>query len=157
MIYNGSCHCGTVKIQLEAESVTKAICHCLDCQKVCRPLFAFVIIHRQLSFNVNQRTASAFSINGIAPREHFRVTQGKTKTWSYTSDSGKDYIVNFCGDCGSTLFGEPTRLPDVVSIKAGCLDNSGTNLGSMDAEVFVERRVDYLKPFNGVNQIVGMI
>ncbi|THW03890.1 hypothetical protein D6D02_04521 [Aureobasidium pullulans] len=112
MIYNGSCHCGTVKIQLEAESVTKAICHCLDC---------------------------------------------KTKTWSYTSDSGKDYIVNFCGDCGSTLFGEPTRLPDVVSIKAGCLDNSGTNLGSMDAEVFVERRVDYLKPFEGMKQIVGMI
>ncbi|TIA18249.1 hypothetical protein D6C81_05182 [Aureobasidium pullulans] len=134
MIYNGSCHCGTVKIQLEAESVTKAICHCLDCQK-----------------------GTAFSINSIAPREHFRVTQGKTKTWSYTSDSGKDYIVNFCGDCGSTLFGEPTRLPDVVSIKAGCLDNSGTNLGSMDAEVFVERRVDYLKPFNGVKQIVGMI
>ncbi|CAC9890132.1 unnamed protein product [Aureobasidium pullulans] len=136
MIYNGSCHCGSIKIQLEAESVTKAICHCLDCQK---------------------RTASAFSVNVIAPREHFKVTQGKTKTWSYTSDSGKDYIVNFCGDCGSTLFGEPTRLPDVVSIKAGCLDNSGTNLGSMDAEVFVERRVDYLKPFEGMKQIVGMI
>ncbi|THY48094.1 hypothetical protein D6C99_05572 [Aureobasidium pullulans] len=136
MIYNGSCHCGSVKIQLEAESVTKAICHCLDCQK---------------------RTGSAFSVNIITSREHFSITQGKTKTWSYMSDSGKDYIVNFCGNCGSTLFGEPTRLPDVVSIKAGCLDNSGTNLGSMDAEILVERRVDYLKPFEGMKQIVGMI
>ncbi|KEQ97723.1 hypothetical protein AUEXF2481DRAFT_542173 [Aureobasidium subglaciale EXF-2481] len=73
------------------------------------------------------------------------------------SDSGFPYIVNFCSDCGSTLFGESARLPDVVSIKTGCLDNNGTNLGSMDAEVFVERRVDYLQPFDGMNQVVGTI
>jgi len=82
---------------------------------------------------------------------------GQTKTYEYMSDSGKPYITNFCGNCGSTLFGEPQRLPGVVSIKAGCLDNKGTNLGSMDAEVYVERRVDYLQPFEGMKQVVGMI
>lgn len=112
----------------------------------------------------------------MIPKETFKITQGMfvtsllakpfltcpssigtTKSFAHTADSGKQYHNHFCGDCGCTLYGVPEAFPDLVSIKAESLDDPLTNLGKMDAEAFVKRRRDYIIPFEGVNQVEGMI
>ncbi|KZL72649.1 DUF636 domain protein (glutathione-dependent formaldehyde-activating enzyme) [Colletotrichum tofieldiae] len=114
----------------------KAVCHCYRCQK---------------------RTASAFSVNLIIPRASFKITQGTTKSFTYLADSNKLYHTHFCVNCGSTIYGAPESLPDMVSLKAGSLDAPLTNLKSIDAEAFVVSRRDYVKPLEGAQQVDGMI
>ena len=87
------------------------------------------------------------------------ATQGTPKHGEYTADSGYTYRAYFCGDCGSSLYGEPDSLPEMMSIKAGSLDGGAAQLigGKIDAEAFVKRRVAYLKPIDGASQVDGMI
>jgi hypothetical protein len=75
------------------------------------------------------------------------------------ADSGYVYHTFFCGDCGSSLYGQPDSLPDMMSIKAGSLDNGAAKLEGekIDAEAFIERRVAYFKPLEGASQVNGMI
>ncbi|KAH6974785.1 Mss4-like protein [Ilyonectria destructans] len=136
MVLTGGCVCGAVRYTAEVDTGVKAVCHCLNCQR---------------------RTASAFSVNVIIPRDSFKITQGTTKSHTYLADSNKLYHTHFCGDCGSALYGEPEAFPDTVSIKAGSLDEAFTDLGTIDAEAFVVRRKNYLKPLEGVKQVDGMI
>lgn len=75
------------------------------------------------------------------------------------ADSGYNYNTFFCGDCGSSLYGQPDSMPEMMSIKAGSLDGGAAKLGDgkIDAEAFIERRVAYLKPIEGASQVTGMI
>lgn len=85
---------------------------------------------------------------------------GTPKHSAYTADSGFTYRAYFCGDCGSSLYGEPDSLSEMMSIKAGTLDDGAAQLtdgGEIDAEAFVKRRVAYLKPIDGAAQVEGMI
>ncbi|KAL0935695.1 DUF636 domain protein (glutathione-dependent formaldehyde-activating enzyme) [Colletotrichum truncatum] len=136
MLYTGSCDCGAVKYRYEGEALAKAICHCIPCQK---------------------RSGSAFSVNIIANKSLFQILQGTTKTIDRVGDSGKPYHAHFCGDCGTTIYGEPESAPDMVSIKAGTLDTELSDLDAIDAEVYVVRRKTYLEPIAGVKQFDGML
>ncbi|KAE8409808.1 Mss4-like protein [Aspergillus pseudonomiae] len=130
MVLTGSCMC--------AEPAVKAVCHCLNCQKF---------------------SGSAFTTNFIIPRSAFKVVFGSPKSGEYLADSGYKYHTFFCGDCGSSLYGQPESLPEMMSIKAGSLDPEQARLadGNIDAEAFVKRRVTYLKPIDGASQVEGMI
>ncbi|KXG53324.1 Glutathione-dependent formaldehyde-activating enzyme/centromere protein V [Penicillium griseofulvum] len=138
MILTGSCMCGKIKYQADAEPAVKAVCHCLNCQKF---------------------SGSAFTTNFIIPRSSFKVLSGTPKSGKYMADSGFEYHTFFCGDCGSSLYGQPDSLPDMMSIKAGSLDNGAAKLegGKIDVEAFIERRVAYLKPLQDASQVTGMI
>ncbi|EEU35719.1 uncharacterized protein NECHADRAFT_87988 [Fusarium vanettenii 77-13-4] len=83
-----------------------------------------------------QRTASAFSVNIIIACKDFKIIQGATKCHTYIADSKMSYHTDFCGDCGSALYGQPEAFPDTVSIKAGSLDEPFTDLGLIDVEAF---------------------
>ncbi|EIT79480.1 hypothetical protein AO1008_01894 [Aspergillus oryzae 100-8] len=138
MVLTGSCMCGLIKYEADAEPAVKAVCHCLHCQKF---------------------SGSAFTTNFIIPRSSFKILKGTPKSGKYTADSGYTYNTFFCGDCGSSLYGQPDSMPEMMSIKAGSLDGDSANLstGNIDAEAFIERRVAYLKPIEGANQVTGMI
>lgn len=105
----GSCLCGKVAYEYTGESaivlkLTKgepalaALCHCHSCQKWC---------------------GATASSNLIVPRDGFRVTKGEPKAYKQVADSGKMNTRNFCGDCGSSLYGELELMPDIIGIKAG--------------------------------------
>ncbi|PYH48643.1 GFA family protein [Aspergillus saccharolyticus JOP 1030-1] len=144
MVLNGSCMCGKVKYQADADPAVKAMCHCQNCQKF---------------------SGSAFTTNFILPRSAFKLLSeklgilGAPKHGEYTADSWFTYRAYFCGDCGSSLYGEPDSMPQMMSIKAGTLNNGAAQLteGKIDAEAFVKRRVAYLKPIDGATQVEGMI
>ncbi|SCO91230.1 uncharacterized protein FRV6_15358 [Fusarium oxysporum] len=55
---------------------------------------------------------------------------------------GKLYHHNFCGNCGTEVFGVPKAASNILSIKAGSLDSEYRNIGPMDAELYIVNRAN---------------
>ncbi|MGE0240188.1 MAG: GFA family protein [Parvibaculaceae bacterium] len=94
---SASCACGALSVTCLSEPVKVSLCHCLACQR---------------------RTGSVFGIAAFFERRHVRV-DGEARRFSRPSDSGFPVIFHFCPRCGSTVFWEPQRKPDVVAVAAG--------------------------------------
>ena len=80
-----------------------------------------------------------------------------TRTYPHLGDSGKLYHHHFCGSCGVEVIGIPDAAPDVLSVKTGSLDPEYSNIGSMENELYVVNRRDYLKAYEGLTQYEGML
>jgi hypothetical protein len=102
--YTGSCLCGAIKYEVNGEPVRTAVCHCDDCRKA---------------------TGSSYATNFFFKEEDIVVTEGTPKEFQHKSDAGNTMTKQFCGDCGSQLFGIGSGSPGVKHIKAGTLDNVG--------------------------------
>jgi hypothetical protein len=74
------------------------MCHCVDCQR---------------------RTGSVFSIAAFFERGTISVVQGSSKSFTRDSAAGKPVTFHFCPDCGSTVFWEPDRMPQLIGIAVG--------------------------------------
>ena len=57
-----------------------------------------------------------------APDAGFTIT-GQLSHYTKTSDDGNGLTKFFCTNCGSTLFTRPEKLPGLVVIRAGTLDD----------------------------------
>lgn len=76
-------------------------CHCTDCQKAAGGGANYMV---------------------LAPKDAFKVTQGKTDSHTVTAESGNKTERVYCPSCGTPLW---TKLAaPVVAIKAGALDDS---------------------------------
>jgi hypothetical protein len=73
------------------------MCHCPDCQR---------------------RTGSVFSIAVFFARDAVRVS-GDYGTFERPSASGFSVSFGFCRLCGSNVFWEPRRLPELLGVAAG--------------------------------------
>lgn len=73
------------------------MCHCTDCQR---------------------RTGSMFSVAVFYPRDRVRI-EGTPSRYTRDSASGFPVSFHFCPACGSNLFWEPARLPDLIGIAIG--------------------------------------
>jgi hypothetical protein len=96
----GSCLCGSVRYQAEADPAFVAFCHCRDCQKA---------------------TGGAYSANVAVPAELLTV-EGPLRTHQATGGSGAPLVRSFCGECGSPIIikgGGP--LTGLSLIQAGTL------------------------------------
>ena len=93
-----ACHCGKLALRYTGEPAKVSLCHCFDCQR---------------------RTGSLFSIAAFFARADVELASGTPSSFSRASASGFDVKFNFCPACGSNLWWEPARLPDVVGIAAG--------------------------------------
>ena len=97
----GGCLCGAVRYTAQADQTGAIICHCTDCQKF---------------------TGAAFAT--LVPLQKAALTlTGPVKTHTGVGGSGKPVIRNFCAECGSSLFEEPTIRPGLAIIFAGTLDD----------------------------------
>jgi hypothetical protein len=97
----GRCQCGGVRYEYGGKPGRLYVCHCRECQRL---------------------SVSAFSISLEATRAGFRLTQGMPKVWSRSADSGGTVRCNFCPDCGSRLWHEPSADSEFLTIKGGSLD-----------------------------------
>jgi len=97
----GSCQCGEIRYESAGEPLALYVCHCRECQK---------------------QSASAFGISLRVTRAGFRVTQGMPNYWSRITDSGRTLKCAFCSTCGSRVWHEFEPASDMISIKAGSLD-----------------------------------
>jgi hypothetical protein len=53
------------------------------------------------------------------------VVTGSAKSYFRSADSGFGVLFHFCESCGSTVYWEPERKPEVVAVAAGCFAEEG--------------------------------
>ncbi|MCH7295162.1 GFA family protein [Acinetobacter higginsii] len=111
--YKGSCLCGAVSYQAQVAPRYRFNCHCRDCQKA---------------------TGSAYAPIAFFHQSELKIT-GELKYFESLGLSGKPIRRAFCPNCGSQMFGLPELVPEMISIRAGTLDDP--NLYQPQAECFV--------------------
>jgi len=100
--HSGGCLCGDLRYTISDEPVRITICHCTFCQRL---------------------TGSAYLVEPIFRREDVQV-HGKPKVFERKSDgSGKIVGVNFCPQCGTSLFLSFERFPEYLGILGGTFDD----------------------------------
>ncbi len=99
-VFSGKCLCGEVTYMCHAEPKTIFNCHCEDCRRA---------------------TGSVFGTNLFVPEDKVEIS-GKFSSYSHTSDSGSTMTKRFCPNCGSLLFGKNSAKINVLSIRAGTVD-----------------------------------
>jgi hypothetical protein len=83
MKITGACHCGTIKVEGEADPEKVSICHCTDCQT---------------------GTGSAFRVSIPVAGDKFTMTGTPTDYVKTTSESGNPRVQAFCPKCGSPIY-----------------------------------------------------
>ena len=98
-MHQGSCLCGQVSYQLDAEIKEVACCHCQQCRKA---------------------QGTAFATNAPVEVQHFKVTAGQALIREFASTPGK--LRAFCSHCGSPLYSRRLDLPGMLRLRIGTLD-----------------------------------
>ena len=84
MRIDGSCQCGAITFEGEADPEKVWVCHCTDCQA---------------------GTGTAFRINIPVPGDRFRLKSGEPKIFvKTTAESGTPRAQAFCPTCGSPIY-----------------------------------------------------
>jgi hypothetical protein len=123
--FTGSCACGAVRYESTGAPLFALNCHCRDCQR---------------------ETGSAYApVLGVASAG-FKLTRGAPRYFDVTADSGNVTRRAFCGDCGSPLFGEPLGHPDMITIRAGSLDDPTVFQPSRDIYTARAQPWDHMNP-----------
>jgi hypothetical protein len=91
------CCCGQLTVSCAGEPAKVSVCHCDACR---------------------QRTGSAFGIAAFFPREHV-IPRGTSRAFRRDADSGHPVTFYFCPTCGSTVYWEASRKPDMIGVGAG--------------------------------------
>ena len=104
-IHQGGCLCRAVRYQTTAEPIWTTVCHCTFCQRI---------------------TGSAFLVEPIFKRSTVVFSGTATTTYDHRSDgSGMRVSLNFCGRCGTTLYLDLERFPEVLGLCGGTFDDPG--------------------------------
>ncbi|BEJ12992.1 hypothetical protein CspHIS471_0301660 [Cutaneotrichosporon sp. HIS471] len=124
MVRTGRCYCGAVCYELDDDSARDfSVCYCEACK------------YASSSRTMNLRTDT----------DKIKITKGTPKGFLDTKTlSGKPMDRKFCGDCGNSLWSEPSSLPGKAFVKVGTLDDkSGLNLL---VEVFCSNALQPFEP-----------
>ncbi len=98
-IHKGACHCGTVRVEVEAPARIEALrCNCSIC-------------------------AMDGFLHLIVPASAFRLLAGEDALTEYRFNTGVARHL-FCRHCGIKPFYIPRSNPDGVSVNVNCLDRS---------------------------------
>ncbi len=102
MKIDGSCHCGAIAFEAEADPVTASICHCTDCQAI---------------------TGTAFRVNVSVPAAQFTLLKGEPARYlKTTAESGNKRVQAFCPNCGTQLYASAAGdNPPAYTLRVGTL------------------------------------
>lgn len=101
-VHEGGCLCGAVRYATDAQPLRVHICFCRFCQRA---------------------TGSNGLVEPLFARVAHAVIHGAPATFSLPSGgSGKLIKISFCSNCGTKLFQEFERFPDIVGVYAGTFD-----------------------------------
>lgn len=103
MVRKGSCLCGAIEFELNDPADTGIACHCTSCRK----------------------SSSTHSFNIRTTIDAVKVLKGEPKTYEdNATDSGKPALRSFCGNCGSSVWTDPTSRPGARVVKVSCAESS---------------------------------
>ncbi|KAF9871974.1 histidine acid [Colletotrichum karsti] len=140
-----TCLCGTVQLAFPTHGpglVSRFVCHCSDCRKISSSMFC-----------------SNFSVRD----SHLRYLRGKANLKSFTQSatiaSGNDMSNYFCGTCGTLLYRVSSGYPGLSILRLGTIDDFHLVEEKMrpQLEQFIETRVGWLQPVDGMAQVKGMM
>jgi hypothetical protein len=100
----GGCLCGNIRYSV-SQPVEKIIaCHCTHCQKA---------------------SGAGASHNAVVATSAVTITAGKPKLFADTAQSGNILNRYFCADCGSPIYSQRAKVPEMMVLKVGTLDAPG--------------------------------
>ena len=96
MIYKGSCHCGTIKFEIETNLELVKQCNC----SICRRKYAKM---------------------GMASKDDIKITEGKDSlsVYQFATNVAKHF---FCKNCGIYTHHQRRSDPNGIGFNIGCLD-----------------------------------
>lgn len=103
-----------------------------------------------------------FATNFIVHSDDLRYTRGKELVKTYSQNktiSEKNYMTNyFCPNCGSLLNRVSSGSPELNFVRVGAVDDLHLHDALLKPEVeqFIDSRVAWLEPVDGVTQAHGM-
>ena len=99
-----------------------------------------------------------FSTNFIVSESKFRVVQGSPRQWTSKGGDGSTLSSHYLyPDCATCLWAESPKFAGKKIVKAGVLDESTLHSVSRpETELFVKRRVKWLRPVEGATQSAEM-
>jgi hypothetical protein len=100
---SGGCLCEAVRFQITAMPLLVYACHCTECQRW---------------------SGSAFSLSMPVKTGSFSLTRGQTQHFHRTGASGVESTHRFCGNCGGRVYGQRSSRPEIISVRAGTLDDT---------------------------------
>ena len=121
----GSCLCGAVRFTVSGPLGESDACHCTQCRKQSGHFWA----------SANVKTADL----AIEGEDSLR--------WYHSSEKVRR---GFCATCGSFLFWDPVRHPEVIAVAMGALDKpTGVRLHK---HIFTADKGDYYDIADGLPQ-----
>ena len=99
-MYQGSCLCGQVHVEVNGPIESIIHCHCSKCRK---------------------NSGTAYSTNGFVAKQHFAVVAGEAKLGKYETAPGKARF--FCSVCASPVYSVSNGTPQYVRLRLGILDS----------------------------------
>jgi hypothetical protein len=100
MLLHGTCHCGKITFQAEADPNTVILCHCTDCQVL---------------------TGSPYRASLQAHNNTLQLLTGHPKIYVKIAEDGSPRNQFFCPDCGTPLYVTGAGKTDPVNLRIGCL------------------------------------
>src|SRR4051794_18402993 len=100
-LITGSCFCRAVRFQFDDKPIAVRACWCRDCQYL---------------------AAGNASVNAIFRTEGFTCT-GNLGVYVSNADSGSVMQRSFCPTCGTQLFSQSDRRPQLIVVRVGTLDD----------------------------------
>ncbi len=91
------CACGAVELAVHGAVKSMLICTCRDCQRA---------------------TGSGHADVAIVAAASLQIV-GEAKSFARPSDSGAQFTRHFCHQCGTPLFGQSSRAPDLRMLPVG--------------------------------------
>ena len=99
----GSCLCGKIRYTVSQPLDKIIACNCTHCQKA---------------------SGAGASHNALVPTKAVTFVAGTPKRYADTAQSGNILNRYFCGDCGSPIYSQREKVPEMMVLKVGTLDSS---------------------------------
>lgn len=95
--------CGDTRYRTTADPVRVTMCHCTFCQRF---------------------TGTAYLVEPIFKRDAVAFSGAAVRSYDHRSDSSQKRVsLNFCGRCGTTLYLDLERFPDILGLCGGTFDD----------------------------------
>jgi hypothetical protein len=134
MRIDGSCHCGYVTFEAEADPETTTICNCTDCQKMSGAPLRAVITTRPGTF---------------------LLLSGKPTEYRKTSESGVVRPQAFCPRCGTAIYSTTVGDdPKAYNVRLGVLRQRNELVPRR--QVFVRSQQAWVNDLNAIPQFEKM-
>ena len=121
---SGGCSCGAVRYVVNAEPILMVNCHCRDCQRASGAAYAPIV---------------------VVPLSAVEM-KGELSYYKIVGDNGGVVERGFCPICGSRVANRLGRLPEILGLMAGNLDDPTLHKPSMDLFTASAHAWDLLAP-----------